>query len=130
MTEKPMQFAFVLALALAGATVARGQDPGKTKDAELESLLENLKDREEGANPSSKKEAKPAAPAQAKSRTGEPATTKKSANASGDQARGGQARRGRRRPDQARAQTAGSGNAGAQGSSDRRSAGKTGREQG
>jgi hypothetical protein len=84
MTMKPMQFAFVLALAVAAATVARGQESGKkAKDAELESLLENLKDREEGTVSASKKAAKPEAPPQVKSRTGQPATTKKSANPAG-----------------------------------------------
>ena len=48
MTAKPIRFACVLVLALAAASVARGQETGKTKDAELDSLLENLKDREEG----------------------------------------------------------------------------------
>jgi hypothetical protein len=81
MTVKPIQLASVLALALAATTVARGQETGKTKDAELELLLENLKDREEGTNSSLKKAVKPVAPPQAKSRTGEPAKTKKSANA-------------------------------------------------
>jgi hypothetical protein len=81
MTEKPIRLACALVLVLAAASVARGQEPRKPKDAELESLLDDLKDRDPASNSSAKKEAKPAAPVQEKSRTGESATTKKSANA-------------------------------------------------
>jgi hypothetical protein len=81
MTVKPMQFVCVMVLAVAAASVARGQEPSKAKDAELESLLENLKDREDGTKSSEKKAAKPSAPPQAKARTGESDKTKKSANA-------------------------------------------------
>jgi hypothetical protein len=101
MTVKPVQFACVVVLALAAATVARGQEAGKTKDAELESLLENLKDRDKGTDSSSKKAATPATPPQAKSRTGLPATTKKSANATGPKqgtAKSGKAAGGQTKP--------------------------------
>jgi hypothetical protein len=80
MTVKPIRLACVLMLALFAAAVARGQEAGKTKDAELDSLLENLKDRDEGTGSAPKKKAKSVEAAQSKSLSGEPGAAKKSAS--------------------------------------------------
>jgi hypothetical protein len=80
MTVKPIKLACVLVLALAAAAVARGQEPSKPKDAELDSMLENLKDRDSGPQSSSKKAARPAESTPTKSRAGESGSAKKSAN--------------------------------------------------
>src|SRR5262249_54126795 len=72
--------ACVLMLSLAAAAVIRGQEPGKTKDAELDSLLENLKDRDEATSSASKKAAKSVAAPQTKARSGESGGAKKAAS--------------------------------------------------
>ena len=67
MTAKPIRFICAAALVLAAPSPAGAQDPGKTKDAALDSLLEELKKDGPGDAPQSKKAATKADPAQTKS---------------------------------------------------------------
>ena len=99
-------------LALAGwRRLLVAQEPGKTKDDALDSLLENSEGPAKTAAKSAKKAAKPAAPTKAKARASRPATTKKV-----DEPRRSPSKSGGKQParagagqDQAGAQTAGGG---------------------
>jgi hypothetical protein len=87
MSARPFRFACVAALALTlpAASLARAQEPGKTKDAALDSLLDDLK--KDGADdaPKAKKAAQKSEPAQSKSASGKtgPAQKSKEGPASG-----------------------------------------------
>jgi hypothetical protein len=82
MTARPIRFACVAALALGAASVARAQEPGKTKDAALDSLLEELKKDGQG-DTSSKKAAKNKEAAQTKSPSDRSGTAQKSKESAG-----------------------------------------------
>ncbi len=67
MTARPFRFLCAAAVALTVTTLALAQEPGKTKDAALDSLLDELKKDGAADPPPSKKAATKADPAQSKS---------------------------------------------------------------
>ena len=101
MNAKPVRLAALVALALAASSVAFAQDTGKSKDAALDSLLENLKDRDQGTAPAPKKAAKPPASTDAKSQklgSGSGKTAAKAAGSKQDTAKPGAAAAGQTKP--------------------------------
>ena len=83
MIAKPIRLACVASLALLSGSLARAQEPGKGKDAALDSLLEDLKKDDSGGAGAAKKSPKKAEPARAKSSSDPTASGQKSKDGAG-----------------------------------------------